>query len=285
MLEEVTQDTPIEPHLYRGLLYYVKREDLCMVDKNAPPFAKPRGLYPRMVDLKTKGIETVGYMETAVSMAAWAISYFAHLLDMKAVIYMPNYKDGLRLEQERQVAKWQLWGAKIELLDNPNRLQINYYRARKHLKENYKNAVMLEHGIPLQETIIEVSNQVALVPPELLGGTIVSCIGSGVMVAGVLRGLHKHFPRTSNDIKGILVAPKNVVLKRNEIIKRAGIQIGGLTDHNSLQIIDAGYQYTDKEECSCPFPCNPYYDRKAFKWMMLNLKKLKPPVLFWSIGA
>jgi hypothetical protein len=33
-----------------------------------------------------------------------------------------------------------------------------------------------------------------------------------------------------------------------------------------------------------PFPCNPYYDLKAWEWLMKNKGQLEEPILFWNIG-
>jgi hypothetical protein len=35
----------------------------------------------------------------------------------------------------------------------------------------------------------------------------------------------------------------------------------------------------------CPFPCNRYYDKKAFKWMVDNIDSIIQPVIFWNIGG
>jgi hypothetical protein len=61
-------------------------------------------------------------------------------------------------------------------------------------------------------------------------------------------------------------------------------QHAGLT-YKNLHLLDTGYQYTDKEEIEIPFPCNVYYDAKAYKWTIDNIDKLKKPVLFWNTGA
>lgn len=42
--------------------------------------------------------------------------------------------------------------------------------------------------------------------------------------------------------------------------------------------------YYEACDTEVPFPCSPYYDRKAWKWMLQNLDNLKDPVVFWDIG-
>ncbi len=284
MLGKVTVNSPTKTYLVRGVPIWVKREDLAAMPP-APPFAKIRGLFIKMLDLQNSGVSTVGYMETSVSMAAWGISYFADLLGMKAVIFYPRYKDGFRDEQERQLQKWSKFHAEVIPIESPNRLSINYHRAKKMLLSKYPDAYMLEHGIPLTETIGEVAEQVKILPKEALGGTIVTCVGSGIMLSGVIKGLAQHFPGISHRIYGILVAPKSIEGKSRFITQHSGVMVSGLLNKNKLKLLDYGYQYTQKEQCECPFPCNPYYDRKAYKWMVDNLENLKQPILFWNIGA
>jgi len=73
---------------------------------------------------------------------------------------------------------------------------------------------------------------------------------------------------------------------KNKIYKMAGISdFGFFAYKGNVDIIDAGFEYTDKETFKCPFPCNPYYDRKAWRWLAENINSLAKPLLFWNIGA
>ena len=73
----------------------------------------------------------------------------------------------------------------------------------------------------------------------------------------------------------------------NFIMKKAGVVPYSLLKpiKPRMRVIDYNYEYRYKEEVDCPFPCNPYYDRKAWKWLLDKLPKLKQPILFWNIGA
>jgi len=280
------QDTPIERYLIKGQEVFVKREDLSCKPPG-PPFAKVRGLLPVLKDLRKKGIKTVGYMETSISMAGWGVSYFCNKLGMKSVVFMPFYSAGLRHNQQFQLEKWKEFGAEIIQINKPNRMSINYYRARKILS-SFPDSFMLPQGLPFNETIEAVSDQLYYKTDlESLGGTIIVCIGSGAMVAGILRGCYRK--NVEGECYGILVSKKDP-----DRIKKKIFSMGKISDKNfcfwgrlpiSFSVVDYGYEYTDKEECKCPFPCNPYYDRKAWKWLVDNIEMLKKPILFWNIGA
>jgi len=279
------QDTPIESYKLNRQDILVKREDLACLPPG-PPFAKVRGLLPVLKKHQENGIKIFGYMETSVSMAGWGLSYFCQRLNMKAVIFYPHYKDGIsRDNQDFQKEKWLQFGAKVLPLENPNRLMINWYRARKQLHQLYPDAVMLPQGLPFQETIEEVAKQVQKDKETFQSlKSIIICAGSGTMTAGVIQGLSEI--SATPKVYGVLVAPKSKTKMEKKILQMAGVQTEGLFASNiDLEIIDAGYEYTQKEECDCPFPCNLHYDRKAWKWTVDNINEIEQPILFWNIGA
>ncbi len=278
------QSTPIQTFKVDKHEILVKREDLaCLLP--GPPFAKVRGLYPVLQKLKTEGIKTFGYMDTSISMAGWGLSYFCKEMGLKSVIFYPVYKDGERHNQNFQFKKWKEFGAEIIPLEKPNRLMINWYRAKKNLKEKYPDSEMLPQGLPFKETVKNVSDELKK-DRDIFQNvkTIVLCIGSGTMLAGMLKGLYSI--DSAAEIYGIMVAPKSLKKMRDKVFKMAGaFDSGFFAFKGKVNIIDAGFEYTDKEMFECPFPANPYYDRKAWKWMIENINKIKHPALFWNIGA
>lgn len=278
------QNTTIEKYKIGLQEIFVKREDLAC-SAPGPPFAKVRGLYPVLKKLKAQGITHFGYMDTSISMAGWGLSYFCKKMGLKAVIFYPVYKNGKRHNQEFQIKKWKEFGATIIPFEKPNRLMINWYRARKILKEGYPDSEMLPQGLPFEETIEKVSDEVKK-DFEIFQKikTIVLCIGSGTMASGILRGLHSIIAKT--EIYGIVVAPKDTARMKKKIYNMAGVdEKGFFAFKGRVNIIDHGFQYTDKEMIECPFPCNPYYDLKAWKWMVENIDKIEHPALFWNVGA
>jgi 1-aminocyclopropane-1-carboxylate deaminase/D-cysteine desulfhydrase-like pyridoxal-dependent ACC family enzyme len=167
---------------------FVKREDLACPPPG-PPFGKVRGLYPVLQKLKRKGVTTVSYMDTSISMAGWGVSYFAKELGMKSIIFYPEYKE-FKHNQEEYIKKWHEFGAEVYPLDKPNRQQINWYRARKKLLDISPNAVLLPQGLPFQETVESVSSEVAknwVIFDKMKSVTV--SVGSGVMLSGIVKGL------------------------------------------------------------------------------------------------
>jgi 1-aminocyclopropane-1-carboxylate deaminase/D-cysteine desulfhydrase-like pyridoxal-dependent ACC family enzyme len=275
-------DTPIQKYEVDGKEFFVKREDLACLPPG-PPFAKVRGLYAKLKFLQTQGVDTVAYMETSISMASWGISYFANVLGMKSVIYYPKYKQGLKHEQKEQLKIAHKFGAKLFPIEPPNMLKINFYTARKHFHKNFEGQ-MLELGLPFDETISEVVQQVDMLYSECLGGTIVVCAGSGTMAAGILRGLGLRSDIKYQRVTATLIAKKKTDVMYNNIFNKSHLTAFDLARIN-LKVEESDYDYSDAEFCECPFPCSPYYDRKTYKWMLDNYDKLEKPILFWNIGS
>lgn len=288
-MSQLIFDTPIEKMELKGFPLYVKREDLSC-SYPGPPFAKVRGVYLKLLKLKESGIETVGYMETSLSMASWGISYLSRKIGLKVVVFYPKYKEGYRYEQEKQLKKWKEFNVEFYPIEKPGRQKINTYIAKKKLLELYPNSIMLDQGLPFEETVEEVSKQIDLCPKEILGGSLIVSVGSGTILSGIIKGLinNLHLEKTMN-IYGITAFPQNIKTKKHKIEKMSKTFLnkwGFFSNKNiNLILLDLGYKYEQKEEIECPFPCSKYYDRKAWKWLNENIEKLTQPIIFWNIGG
>lgn len=287
----IRNNTEIEKYSHNNRDYYVKREDLACLSPG-PPFAKIRGLYKVLVRLKKDGYDTVGYMETAISMAGWGITYLCKHLNMKAVIFYPKYKDGYKYNQERFVEKWKNFGGEVIPLEKPNLLQINAIRAKKIFEKKYKNGMWMKPGLKFNETIYEVEKESKLTIEKLKPKTVVCAIGSGVMITGVLRGIAKSNV-VVNKVYGVMVHTGTDPVKMMDYVFKLGeFKKDGLFGLNlnksvkSFEIVSGGYLYHEIPEIALPpFPCNLYYEMKAYKYLIDHISELEKPILFWNIGA
>lgn len=281
----IRKNTPIERYEIDGEEIFVKREDLSAVPP-LPPFAKVRGLSSRMIKLKKEGVEVVGYTETSVSMAGIGISVIAKQLEMKAVIFNPIYKVKQDvLEYHR--SKWKEFDAKIINI-KAGMAKVNYYVSKQILLEKFgPKAVMLPLGIPFPETVRAVADEFILSGCDKFK-TIVICVGSGTMAAGVLKGIVE--TKSNAEMFGVLCRESNQpIFKRRMLLDKAGVVLH--SGFPGFHLIDLGYEYTKRAKVDCPFPCNPYYDLKAYKFLLdyrkegYNKNRFKEPILFWNIGA
>ena len=89
-------------------------------------------------------------------------------------------------------------------------------------------------------------------------------------------------------IRGLTVLPSRIVGVSSG---RSGQKIRACLARNcealpkQLELHEAALPYSAAAEGDCPFPCNPYYDLKAWRHLVRNIEKYADPILFWNIGA
>lgn len=278
----LNSNTPIEQYKIGDKTIHVKREDLC-TPSPGPTFSKVRGLLKRLQTLKSQGVETVGYTESSVSMAGWGVAWLAPQVGLKAVVYDPQYLTNQKKKPEHldvldfHRGKWKLLNAEVVPVQ-ARRIKINYYICKKDLVERYPNSVMLPLGLPFQETIDETAKIAAEYNNEFK--TIVICIGSGTICAGVIKGM----PTAS--LYGIMISSRKAENIRKTVLAKAQIVEGGLLGTKTdFHCINPGWEYTTPSKIDAPFPCHKYYDLKAWEWLTKNTDQLEPPILFWNIGS
>jgi hypothetical protein len=274
--------TKVQRHFINNIPVWIKREDLAGPSPG-PSFSKVRGLWVHMQKLKEQGVQTIGYVETPISMAGWGVAAFGNILDLHVVIFDPqyvsnNYESYPTHEYHRR--QWKRFGVEIQPVP-AGRSTVNLYIARKRMT-SYPNSIILPLGLPLPETVEETAKQAEITIAKHHIKTIVVSVGSGTICAGILRGIN---PGVS--LYGVLCRTGNIIKKKAKIYEYAGITPGGVFNDEipKLELVDLGYNYTQREDFPAPFPCHPYYDRKGWKWLVDNLDKLEPPVMFWNIGA
>jgi len=256
------EGTPIQDYRTEYGLY-VKREDLSCPPPG-PPFSKARGVY---VWVKKRPENLIGVLDTRHSQAGHAVARACQLLGKQCVNYYPEFKyePGPR---EPQLRAKEL-GAELAPLP-AGRSAILYHTARKLTEA--RNGVMIPNALKLAESVVETSKETTL--GERGFETVLIPISSGTIAAGVIRGLgtapnyiiHLGYSRSHGEI-------------RKYITDAAGIEA-------RLTLIDEGYEYKDVAEDgpTPPWPCNPYYDLKAFRWWMKEGRKTYGSALLWNIG-
>jgi len=266
------KSTPIIPYIIKGKEIFVKREDLCIEQTN---FSKMRGV---VTNLKKVSNKVIGVLDSLHSKAGWGVSYVGKNLNKQVVLFYPKYKGEIQPRYNQiQALKF---GAEIVPLQ-AGRSCILYHQAKKILQYKYKDSYMLPNALKLQESVDETAIELINTTPEsLLDNTVwIVSVSSGTIGAGVLKGLlklnakvnvivHLGYSRSISQLKGYME-------------KKSG-------DLSKLKIffIDEKYSYKDSVKGNVPFPCNPYYDLKAWNWLINNLDKLKgKKIMFWNIGA
>lgn len=282
----VIPSTPLETYAIRGVPVLVKREDLCC-PLPGPAFSKMRGVYAHIAKRQER---IIGVLDTYHSQAGWAVAYACSLLGKTAINYWPHYaKEApgvLRPPQQRS----RDLGAQLVSLP-AGRSFILYHQAKADLLTAAppSEVYMMPNALKLPESVTENAAEFARTPlPE--DAEIVISISSGTVAAGVLRGLAE---RGQGETSVVL----HMGYSRSISATKAYIQqaVGLPLNWSSISIVDQGYAYGDAVDMSIPFPCNKYYDAKAWAWLSitgvaesrsdLSGHRSGRPVVFWNIGA
>lgn len=267
--KSLVSNTPIEKH--EGV--YVKREDLS-TKKPWPSFSKSRGVFAHIASRTEK---VIGVLDTYHSQAGWAVAAACKELGKVCINFYPRYKaDGDELRKQQRKAK--KLGAKMVPL-KAGRSAILYHQARKYMQKH--GGYLMPNALKLKESIRETANEV----PEsaFMYHVVVIPISSGTIAAGVLRGLMRHSPPRPRVYIHLGYS------RSHEQVRKYLLEHAPTFPLKKIRIIDENYSYADvaRGNNKPDFPCNIYYDLKAWQWLQRKMKKKfkGKRVLFWNVGA
>lgn len=269
------EHTPIEEYKVSDKKVYVKREDLFdPINRNA----KMRGINAYL--LKHPEIKGIGVYDTRISRAGLGTANIA-IRNFGVETHIFYQKNKFDTERKEHLQAQEI-GAKLHSCSG-TRTSICYYQGRRIMKEE-EYGTMLPLGLTLIESVQAVKDEAATIPERLCEQieTMVMCIGSGTMFSGVIGGL-KILPKK---IFGITLGMENIHTKwiKEATLYTTTRDIKLLEMANIISYIPSERSYYEKEDIDCPFESSPYYDRKAWKWLIDNINGLRDPILFWNVG-
>ncbi len=270
------ENTPIEEYSINGHDLFVKREDLFLASAQpiCPALAKLRGARKLLEKWKENGWNKIAVYDTRISKAGQGISYLCKELGLTCAVGFPVLKGQTEFAPQQKIAKE--LGATLVAVQ-AGRTNICYSRFKHEMElRSYR---VLPLGLTCAETVIEVRK----VARELLikFGTVVLSTGTGTIATGVALGIQE----TNNDCKVIGVSCGMSPERQWKRIREMAVAVGCSAPSN-LTIVPPEYDYyTALDTSKCSFPTSPYYDMKAYSWLLGNIEKLKEPVCFWNIGV
>lgn len=265
-------NTPIDRYPAHGL--WVKREDLC-VGRPFPAFSKCRGV---IAHLQNRPEKNIGVLDTYHSQAGQAVAAACAELGKTCFNFYPVRKaeEGAPLKPQQQAAVD--LGAQMVRM-RAGRSAILYHQARRHMSE-INDSYMMPNALKLPETVKETAEEVWRMAEFLSKHPnlpILIAVSSATIGAGVLEGLHQ-------------------IQRMNPVIFHMGYSrsheqllkyVHGLTEaKNQITLVDEGYSYGDRSTLNLlpEWPCNIYYDLKAFHWWKLEGQQKYGEALMWNIG-
>ena len=115
----------------------------------------------------------------------------------------------------------------------------------------------------------------------LLCSSLVSS-GSGVTCLGLMLG-HEPWsslldPRNNRTFHTVCVSGENTIKKKFEKHK--------IQPSEQIEIVKSEFEFDDMmESYETPFPCNEFWDKKAWYWLEKNIQKFEGRILFWNLGG
>ena len=254
---------------------WVKREDMSCPEPG-PCFSKIRGVYARIAARPEK---LIGVLDTYHSKAGWAVAYICHLLGKECINFYPKYKadgDDLREQQQRAVA----FGATLHPL-KAGRSAILYHTARRETEK--LGGYLMPNALKLSETVTECAREVERTAGLEDFEHVIISISSATVATGVMKGLHQ---QGLNPTVWLHMGYE----RSQDAIRRYMLKYHPAGFPFPIHFINEKYGYKDQAKTgdfkSPPFPCNPYYDLKAWRWMdREGLAQMPGRVLFWNIGS
>lgn len=279
--EMLRVNTPVEDYRKEYGLW-VKREDLACFPPG-PAFSKTRGVYAHV---RSRPEKLIGVLDTFHSQAGHAVARACQILGKKCINFYPVYKreredadDGSRHElRQPQIASQDL-GAELHGLP-AGRSCILYHAAKKETLS--RGGYMMPNALKLDESVTETAKEV---PQDLNPDFVIIPASSGTIAAGVVKGFTSQIEDDDRPQFIIHLGYSRSALEvRKYLREKSGLEL----DDELIEVIDEGYAYKDEAEPgeTPPWPCNSYYDLKAFRWWLGHRERYpdSSSVLFWNIG-
>lgn len=269
--------TPVEDwRRHYGL--WVKREDRACPPPG-PPFSKTRGVYEHVRKLDA-GV--VGVLDTYHSQAGHAVARACQVLGKKCLNFYPVYKAEGSVDHHA-VREPQLRSAALgaSLLPLPaGRSCILYHEAKRITLA--ADGYMMPNALKLAESVEETAKEVDVRLFDLGVKYVLVPSSSGTIAAGVVRGYRDRIWADEQYMPTFLV---HLGYHRSHEEVRAYLQDKSGTEVEPT-IIDEGYAYKDvaRPGPTPEWPCNAYYDLKAFRWWVREGRAVYGEALLWNIG-
>lgn len=271
----IVWSTPIvqyRAHSHSGIIG-VKRDDLAGIPP-MPPFSKCRGMVLAAEGAVSSGAKSLGTVITYASYRGTALAAWCLDNNIPCFIFYGKYKH----EDILPVTLDSVLDLGVDVIPVPaGRYGVMVGRARKLMP---RGGIVLSHGntdrFMVESQYIEASLTIASYPKYRIGSWVFPT-ATGLSAAGAIKAIVD----LGLDIQPILylVGDSKVDKVLNLIVKYSGV------DKMRLKPIRHSQNLDEPMLCDVPFPCNIYYDTKAWEYVCDSYNELHKPVLFWNAGA
>lgn len=267
----IEENTPIEKYKVKGHTVYVKREDLQGDGVNSPAWGKLLATREMVKNLPDD--RPLIALNTYGSFSGWALSAICKELDVEFHMVHPKTK----LIHDDYMDICSANGTHFHEL-RPNMFKIMYGQLGKIATDNNYQQLAYAYNSPVYLKFAAKRMLNTLQNAKVKFDNIVIPSGSGVTLSGLAAGVFRFNPNaniytcsvgTMGGVNDQLTRYPTLAARRDQI-------------HNTV----SEYEFNDLMKwCEVPFPCNQFWDKKAWHWLEQNIDKLEGRTLFWNLGG
>jgi cysteine synthase len=236
-----------------------------------PPWGKIAGIRKvvKSLDLSVPLV----HLNVYGSWSGWALSRLAKAHDFEFHMAFPKTK---RIKDD-YIGIVESNGAKLVPLRH-NMFRVLHAQVENMRKENkwqmlpyaFNTDIYLTHMAQRLSATLELAKA-----DDLKFSTLVVSAGSGVTCSALLRAFQAYNPNGS--MYNVCVSSEKTV--KTELAKKQVLT-------PSTHVILSEFKFDDTmPKIDTPFPCNQFWDKKAWHWLTQHAAELKGPILFWNLGG
>ena len=264
----INEFTPVETYNIKGKSVLVKRDDL-MGDGDHPPWGKLTALRNTVKNINPT--KPLIHLSVYGSWSGWALSEVTKELGYEFIM---AYPDSTRFPKHI-----------LDKVDNvhpikPNMMNVMYNKVGQIARgENY---IRLPYAFD-HATYIETQRQrFKDVRDNYNFEHLVVASGSGVTCLGMMLE-HEPWPslfdtRNTRTFHTVCVSSEGSI--KSKFMKHQ------IQPSEQIEIVKSEFEFDDMMDWyETPFPCNEFWDKKAWYWLEQNIDKFKGEILFWNLGG
>jgi 1-aminocyclopropane-1-carboxylate deaminase/D-cysteine desulfhydrase-like pyridoxal-dependent ACC family enzyme len=264
----INEITPVETYNVKGKPVYVKRDDL-MGDGDHPPWGKLTAL--RNTVKKLNPTKPLIHLSVYGSWSGWALSEVTKHLGYEFIMAYPD---------TTRFPKHILEKSENVLPIKPNMMNVMYNKVGQIAREN--NYIRLPYAFD-HDTYIETQRKrFKDVRDNHNIDHLVVASGSGVTCLGMMLEFQPWSslfePRNNRTFHTVCVSSEGTIKKK--FLKHQ------IQPSEQIEIVKSEFEFDDMMEWyETPFPCNEFWDKKAWYWLEQNIEKFEGDILFWNLGG
>jgi Pyridoxal-phosphate dependent enzyme len=263
------ENTPLIYHERDAL--FVKHEECSC--PGGPNFSKTRGVWAHV---SKRNEHSIGVLDTHHSQGGWAVARACKLLGKQCVNFyaqrIGEYGSPMKPQQQ---ASADLGAHMLPL--KAGRSAVLYHAAKKWLHNSDYVGYMMPNALKLTESVEETAKELlrTVIPQDI--SHIIVPSSSATIAAGVASGL---------GLQPVKVIVHLGYSRSEAAVRRYIDQMAGTGASDRVIIVDEGYEYKDPARAGPDpeWPCNEFYDLKAYRWWMDKGRQLYPNALLWNVG-